>query len=149
MGIPLLCRDHRRQIHRRIYYVQGVSNRMLIRAGQITALAGAVLLLLPLPPVFLLAGLMIAGLGLAPIFPCMLHETPVRFGKQHAQTIMGYQMAVAYVGTTFMPPLLGYLASWSSIGIFPVYIVVAAAAMLLFSEKLNGYLQRRASFVAQ
>lgn len=118
-----------------------VSNRILIRGGQMTALAGALLLILPLPSGFSLAGFMIAGLGLAPIYPCMLHETPVRFGKKHSQTIMGYQMAVAYTGSTLMPPLLGFLASLSTIGIFPLYIVVSAAAMLLFSEKLNSFLK--------
>ncbi|TLS50789.1 MFS transporter [Paenibacillus antri] len=120
-----------------------VSNRLLIRAGQITALAGTLLLLLPLPTGFALSGLLIAGLGLAPIFPSMLHETPARFGEAHAQRIMGYQMAVAYTGSTVMPPLLGLLAGFSTIGIFPLYIVISAVAMLLFSERLNLLLKRR------
>ncbi|NOU98077.1 MFS transporter [Paenibacillus sp. LMG 31456] len=120
-----------------------MSNRVLIRGGQITALVGAALLFLPLPTGFSLAGFMIVGLGLAPIYPCMLHETPVRFGKKHSQTIMGYQMAVAYTGSTFMPPLLGFLASYSTIGIFPFFIGASAAAMFLFSEKLNGFLKRK------
>ncbi|WP_166244691.1 MFS transporter [Paenibacillus turpanensis] len=120
-----------------------IGNQPLIRAGQITALAGALLLLLPLPTGFTLSGLLITGLGLAPIFPSMLHETPVRFGEAHAQRIMGYQMAVAYTGSTLMPPLLGMLAGFSSIGIFPIYIVIMASAMLLFSERLNLLLKRR------
>ncbi|QMV39876.1 MFS transporter [Cohnella cholangitidis] len=120
-----------------------VGNRTLIRGGQITALAGAVLMILPLSTEFSLAGFMVVGLGLAPIFPCMLHETPVRFGKKHSQTIMGYQMAVAYTGSTFLPPLLGFMASYSTIGIFPVFIVVCAVAILLFSEKLNVLLRGR------
>lgn len=119
-----------------------VGNRALIRCGQSTALAGAALLVLPLPAGFSFAGLMIVGLGLAPIYPCMLHETPVRFGKRHAPSIMGYQMAVAYTGSTLMPPLLGFLASHSTIGIFPSYLALSAAAMLLFSERLNVYLRK-------
>ena len=67
----------------------------------------------------------------------MLHETPTRFGKKNSQTIMGYQMALAYTGTTFMPPLLGFMASQSTIGIFPIAIVIFVVAMLLSSEKLN------------
>lgn len=66
-----------------------MSNRTLIRMGQIIALAGATLLFLPLPSTFSLVGFIMVGLGLAPIFPCMLHETPTRFGKKHSQTIMG------------------------------------------------------------
>lgn len=117
-----------------------VSNRTLIRMGQVIALTGAVLLCLPLPSGFSLAGFIMIGLGLAPIFPCMLHETPVRFGKKHSQTIMGYQMAVAYTGSTFIPPLLGFSASHSTIAILPFCIVVFVAAMFLSSEKLNTFL---------
>lgn len=73
----------------------------------------------------------------------MLHETPVRFGEAHAGRIMGYQMAVAYTGSTLMPPLLGMLAGFSTIGLFPLYIAVSAAAMLLVSERLNVFLNRR------
>ncbi|OMF24111.1 MFS transporter [Paenibacillus sp. FSL H8-0548] len=121
-----------------------MSNRTLIRAGQIISLIGAALMLLPLPPAFSLAGFILVGFGLAPIYPCMLHETPVRFGKKHSQTIMGYQMAVAYSGSTLMPPLLGFLAAYTTIGIFPIVLVISAAAMLLFSEKLNVFLRREA-----
>lgn len=120
-----------------------VSNLTLIRMGQIIALAGSALLFLPLPTIFSLVGFIMIGLGLAPIFPCMLHETPTRFGKKHSQTIMGYQMAVAYTGSTFMPPLLGFVASRSTIGIFPICIVIFVAAMLLSSEKLNSFLKKK------
>ncbi|MEN2768461.1 MFS transporter [Ornithinibacillus xuwenensis] len=122
-----------------------LGNRTLIRMGQLLALIGAVLLVLPFPPTFSLVGFVMVGLGLAPIFPCMLHETPTRFGKNHSQTIMGYQMAVAYTGSTFMPPLLGFIASQTSIGIFPFCVVLFIAAMLLSSEKLNKVLKRKSS----
>ncbi|MEQ6377474.1 MFS transporter [Bacillaceae bacterium S4-13-56] len=114
-----------------------MSNRKIIRMGQIIALVGAVLLVLPFPSILSLIGFIVVGLGLAPIFPSMLHETPTLFGKTHSQKIMGYQMAVAYTGTTFMPPLLGYIASHTTIGIFPLFILTYAAAMLLSSERLN------------
>jgi fucose permease len=114
-----------------------VDNKTLIRSGQMTALAGTILMLLPIPSIFSLVGLILIGLGLAPIFPCMLHETPTRFGKEHSQTIMGYQMALAYTGSTFLPPILGLVASHTTIGIFPYVIVLFAIGMLLASERLN------------
>lgn len=120
-----------------------MTNRTLIRVGQIIALTGAIVLVLPLPSIFSLIGFIIIGLGLAPIFPCMLHETPTRFGKKHSQTIMGYQMAVAYTGTTFMPPLLGFIASQSTIGIFPICVAMFVLAMILSSEKLNSLLKTK------
>ncbi len=120
-----------------------VDNKTLIRSGQLTALGGTVLLLLPLPSIFSLVGLILIGLGLAPIFPCMLHETPTRFGKEHSQTIMGYQMALAYTGSTFLPPLLGLVAAQTTIGIFPYVIVLFAFGMFLASERLNRIMVER------
>ncbi|MEC0305873.1 MFS transporter [Paenibacillus lautus] len=116
------------------------NNRTLIRAGQVTAIAGAILLLLPLHPYLSLIGLIVIGLGLAPIFPCLLHETPARFGKAQSSRIMGYQMAVAYTGTTILPPLFGIVAAHVSIGLFPVVILLFALIMLLSSEKVNRIL---------
>lgn len=120
-----------------------VDNKTLIRSGQFTALTGTILLFLPLPAIFSLVGLILIGLGLAPIFPCMLHETPTRFGKEHSQTIMGYQMALAYTGSTFLPPLLGLVASHTTIGIFPYVIVLFAVGMLLVTERLNRLMTQR------
>ncbi|ADU32246.1 MFS transporter [Evansella cellulosilytica] len=114
-----------------------MSNRSLIRMGQIIALVGTAFLLLPLPDTFTLISFVLIGLGFAPIFPCMLHETPARFGKEHSQTIMGYQMAVAYTGSTFLPPLLGFVAAQLTIGIFPFMIATFVVIMFLVSEKLN------------
>ncbi|WP_285766109.1 MFS transporter [Peribacillus sp. SI8-4] len=122
-----------------------VTNRTLIRVGQVTAIVGTALILLPVPHGFLLAGFIMIGLGFAPIFPCMLHETPARFGKEHSQTIMGLQMAMAYTGSMSMPPLLGFLAAHTSIGIFPFFIALFVAAMLLSSEKLNHLIKNRKS----
>jgi len=120
-----------------------VSNKLLIRAGQLTALVGTVLILLPLPISISLAGFIFVGLGLAPIYPCLIHETPIRFGKVHSQSIIGYQMAVAYTGTTFLPPLLGIVASKTSIWIFPFFILAFILAMLVGSEKVNGIIKFR------
>src|SRR5690606_18190460 len=120
-----------------------LSNRTLLRDGHLIALLGAIILVLPLPSIFSLTGFIIIGLGLAPIFPCMLHETPTRFGKTHSQTIMGYQMATAYTGSTFIPPILGFLASNTTLGIFPIFIVMFVAAMLYGSEKLNVIIKNR------
>ncbi|MGF7031822.1 fucose permease [Paenibacillus mucilaginosus] len=120
-----------------------VSSRTLIRAGQLTVLAGALLLLLPLPAVCSLIGLILVGLGCAPIFPCMIHETPARFGSKHAPRIMGYQMAAAYTGSTVLPPLLGALAAALTVGIFPVLVLLYAFLMLAASERINSVLKTR------
>jgi len=119
-----------------------ISNLLLIRSGQALALAGAGLLVLPLPMYFSLVGFVLIGLGLAPIFPSMLHETPTRFGKEHSQTIMGYQMAFAYTGSTFLPPLFGVVAAQTTIGLFPIVAFLFIVVMALSSERLNVVLKR-------
>lgn len=119
------------------------NNRILIRLGQVICITGAVCLLLPLPTYFSLVGLILIGLGLAPIYPCMLHETPNRFGKSTSQSIMGIQMAFAYIGSTFMPPILGFIASKTSIVIFPYFLLFFMLIMLIGSEKINGFMRKR------
>ncbi|NEU27990.1 MFS transporter [Paenibacillus polymyxa] len=120
-----------------------INNRILIRIGQLTAVAGGLILLLPLPVAFLLPGFILIGLGLAPIYPGLLHETPTRFGKENSAKLMGYQMAVAYTGTTLLPPIVGLIASQVSIHFFPVAVLVFLLFMLLSSEQVNRILKKR------
>jgi fucose permease len=120
-----------------------VKNKTLIRGGEIMIAVGALVLILPLPSIFTLVAFIIIGLGCAPIYPSMLHETPRRFGLDNAQAVMGFQMAVAYIGSTCLPPLFGFIASNTSTALLPFFILFYAAAMLLSSEKLNDYLARR------
>ncbi len=120
-----------------------LNNTRMIRLGQILIVIGLMIMLLPLPNGFTLAGIIICGLGCAPIYPCILHETPVRFGKENAQEIMGLQMACAYIGSTFLPPLLGLVGSHTSMAILPSVLLLYATVMLFFSEQLNRRLQQQ------
>jgi fucose permease len=119
-----------------------ISCRRLIQAGQIITFGGVLLLLLPFDVALSLAGLILIGLGCAPIFPCMLHETPDRFGSSLSQKIMGLQMAFAYIGSTFLPPLLGLVISITGIGILPVFLVVYIIGMYLSSERIAQLMRK-------
>lgn len=103
-----------------------VANRLssigLLRLGQGMIALGVVLIVLPVGAALLPIGFFSIGLGCAPIFPTLLHETPNSFGKQHSQAIMGLQMATAYAGTTVMPPLLGWIGGVTGYGIFPYFV---------------------------
>jgi CDP-diglyceride synthetase len=101
-----------------------ISSKLLIRYGQLILFTGAVLLLLPLNAVFSLVGFILIGLGCAPIYPCMIHETPKRFGEANSQKIIGVQMACAYTGSTFLPPILGFIASKTGIFILPAFLLL-------------------------
>lgn len=120
------------------------NNRIIIRTGQLTAAVGGLLLLLPLPDIAMLAGFILVGLGLAPIYPGLIHETPARFGKENSAKLIGYQMAVAYTGTTFIPPIFGLLASNTTVGIFPAVVFLLLLLMWLSSEQVNRILSKNA-----
>lgn len=117
-----------------------LTNRQLIRAGQLISLAGAVLLLLPLPKPVSCAALLLIGMGYAPIYPAMLHETPVRFGRANSQQLMGLQMALAYTGSTLAPSLIGAAAGLTSIVILPFFLAGASFVILLCCERVNRLL---------
>jgi fucose permease len=114
-----------------------VGDRLMIRSGIIVCMFGVLMIALPFSSVLSLVGLVVAGLGCAPIYPAIIHSTPSNFGKENSQAIIGIQMASAYVGSTFMPPLFGLIADYVNIGFYPFYLAVFAVLMLLMTEKLN------------
>ncbi len=113
-----------------------LSNKSLVRIGQFFIFLGILLLFIPFYFVSRF-GFLILGFGCAPIFPSLLHETPIRFGNQNAQAIMGLQMAFAYIGTTFLPPMFGFLTSKISIYFFPIFLLSYAVIMILCNERTN------------
>lgn len=115
-----------------------LGNRNMIRIGLSLIAVGLLAVILPLPIGFLpLAGLILMGLGCAPIYPCIIHETPRNFGPEHSQAIIGIQMASAYTGTTFMPPLFGVLVDYLTIALYPAFLSLFLVLMLVMTEKLN------------
>ena len=118
------------------------SSKALIRTGSLMMLAGAVLLLLPAGYVGLIAGTALIGLGCAPVYPCTIHETPNRFGVHASQSATGLQMACAYTGSTFMPPLLGLISGALGLKVFPVILTGFIVAMLLSGEAVNRIHQK-------
>ena len=121
-----------------------LSNETLIRMGTVLVIGGVVLMLLPLPAPITIGALVIIGLGLAPIFPSMLHQTPVHFGKQNAQAAMGLQMAFAYTGTTLMPPLFGQFFAHTSFAIMPYVLLVCSAGLLVCTMRLAAIAGKKA-----
>ena len=107
------------------------SDTQLIRAGAAVMAAGAVIMLLPLGDVAALIGIGLFGFGCAPVYPCIIHSTPVNFGENNSQAVIGVQMASAYVGTCAAPPVFGLIAQHISIGLMPVYILAITAVMFI------------------
>jgi len=115
-----------------------VANKDLIRAGCLVILSGVCLMLFHLPLPLTLSGFLLVGLGCAPIFPCMLHETPDCFGAANAQAIMGFQMAVAYIGAALLPPAFGFIASFISMDLLPLFLLGCITLLMLGTEALRN-----------
>ncbi len=109
----------------------------LIRLGQGIIALGVVAMLLPFGKPAAMAGLVLMGLGCAPIYPCIIHSTPYHFGEAHSQALIGVQMASAYVGICCMPPLFGLLANQIGTFLLPWYTGAILLLMILMCEKLN------------
>ena len=112
------------------------SDKQLIRTGFALIALGIVCMLLPIGNAASIAGLLLVGLGCAPIYPCVIHSTPEHFGAERSQALIGVQMASAYVGTCLMPPLFGLLANWIGPFLLPFYLLAILVLMAVMYERL-------------
>ncbi|WP_455499976.1 MFS transporter [Gemmiger sp.] len=112
------------------------SDQQMIRLGQGIIAVGIALLFLP-GNAFLLAGLLVIGLGCAPIYPSIIHETPANFGKSLSMAMTGVQMAAAYTGTTLLSPFFGVLAQHTTMKLYPWFLLVMLVLMTVLSERLH------------
>lgn len=112
-----------------------LSDRKLIRVGLITEAIGILLVIIPTPQYYLAAiGFLIIGTGMGPIYPAIQHMAPANFGKKYAAAVIGLQMAAAYVGSTFMPTLFGFIQQKTGIWIMPYYLALFALLNFIFLE---------------
>ena len=113
------------------------NDRNMIRLGQAIIVVGVMTLMFSFHQIMSLAGLIMVGLGCAPIYPSIIHSTPEHFGRDKSQAFIGVQMASAYVGIMVMPPLFGVIANNISITLYPLYLLCLLALMIVMSERLN------------
>ena len=114
-----------------------ITDQNMIRLGQGVIALGVLLVLLPAGQTVLVAGLVAIGLGCAPVYPCIIHETPANFGRSLSLAMTGIQMAFAYVGSCLMPPLFGLLAQYVSPALYPWYLGVLLVVMFVMAESLH------------
>ena len=114
-----------------------LNDTQMIRMGQGIIVVGVLALLLPGPNFVAMAGLILIGLGCAPIYPCIIHSTPAHFGEEKSQAVIGVQMACAYVGSLLLPPLFGLIANHISAAWLPGYLLVILVLMICMHEKLE------------
>lgn len=119
------------------FITEKLGDKNMIRMGVLFIGVGVLLLLISPTDGLSLAGLLVIGFGCAPIYPCIIHSTPARFGRENSQSLTGMQMAAAYTGSTFMPKLFGVLSDVIGIGFFPVWLLVILLLILGMSEWAN------------
>lgn len=119
-----------------------LGDKKMIELGTGVLLCGVVLLFIPTEYVIISQiGFIIIGLGCAPVYPCIIHSTPSNFGEENSGAIIGIQMASAYVGSTFIPPLFGLLGGILGYKIMPIYILAFFVLMIVMVEmtfKITG-----------
>lgn len=113
-----------------------MNDKNMIRMGCGIILLGVGMLLFPLGDTVALAGLIVVGIGCAPVYPCIIHSTPIHFGADKSQCLIGVQMASAYVGSCLMPPLFGLLANHITVALYPFYILALVVGLIIMHENL-------------
>lgn len=117
------------------FVTEKMGDRKMIVIGTCILICGIVSLMIPVKSeTVALVGFVVIGLGCAPVYPCIIHSTPNNFGAENSGAIIGIQMASAYLGSTFMPPLFGLLGNLIGFSVMPVYLLVFAALMITMTE---------------
>ena len=114
-----------------------INDTNMIRLGSSLMVLGILVMLLPFGAAASMVGLMLIGLGCAPIYPCIIHSTPDHFGPENSQALIGVQMACAYMGILVMPPIFGLIAEHISASLMPGFMGAIIGVMILMCERLN------------
>ena len=114
-----------------------LNDTQMVRLGSAVIGVGILVMLLPIGIFASIAGLILIGLGCAPVYPCIIHSTPAHFGAENSQAIIGVQMASAYVGILTLPPLFGLIANYVTVTLLPFYLMPILALMVIMFERLT------------
>ena len=129
-----------------------LNDTRMVRLGQGIILLGFLVLVISGAGGAAPFGLILIGLGCAPIYPCLLHSTPEHFGAERSQAVFGVQMASAYVGSCLMPPLFGLIAEHIAISLFPFYLLallIVMTAMHMQVVRKTGKEEKRVKTVEE
>jgi fucose permease len=84
-----------------------------------------------------LAGLVLMGLGCAPVFPSLMHETARRFPADVTRAVIGRQMMFSYAGGSIIPAAFGLLAAWAGLGAVMPFVVILLLILLFVTSWLD------------
>lgn len=105
--------------------------KQMVRVGQALLALGCIFMMIPAGSTLSGIGLVVCGLGCAPIYPNIIQDTPVNYGTENSQAAIGVQMAFAYVGSTFLPSIFGALAGVGGYGLLPYFAISICVLMTM------------------
>ena len=116
----------------------------IIKLGQIVLGLALLLLILPGGVHLCALGMFLIGLGNGPLFPNFNYLTPENFGSDISQSVIGIQMASAYIGIMVAPAVCGLLGQVFGMVIFPFYLILFYAIMIPVTIHVKTVLKRNA-----
>ena len=111
-------------------------NRNMVRLGLLVAFIGVSIIFINNELIIML-GMIIIGLGFAPIYPCIMHETANRFESNVTKELIGYMVCAGGLGFSLIPPILGVLMGKISLEIIIPFICTLIIIEFLISEYQN------------
>ena len=117
-----------------------------IGIGAVILAPAVALMLLPLNGVVSVAGLFLIGFGNGSIYPNMIHLTPHNFGKEVSQSIMGSQIAFAYIGVMLAPPMVSLISGVFGIKVYPVVLAVLYVVMVVALKCFVNRLKKQGKY---
>lgn len=116
------------------FVTERLGDSKMIAIGSAGALIGCLMIAIPVDALAVM-GVILIGLGCAPIYPSIIHSTPGNFGEENSSAIIGIQMAAAYLGSLLMPPLFGIIAENVSLSLMPLYLGILFLLMITMIKK--------------
>ena len=108
-----------------------ISTWKRIGIGSLIIAPAILIMILPLPGQAAVAGLFLIGLGNGSIYPNMIHLTPHNFGKEVSQSVMGTQIAFAYIGVMLAPPIVSLISRLLGMKVYPVLLAALYLIMII------------------
>jgi predicted MFS family arabinose efflux permease len=118
-----------------------ISGSHVVRYGLLVSVVGLVVLVFSSN----IVGIALVGFGFAPVFPCLMNETKIRFKPAILSKLVGLQIAAAGMGVALSALVMGRLLQRVSFdALFPsvIFCVIIVFAMNEFIDfKLRGLLR--------
>lgn len=112
--------------------VEKLTIKVTILIGTFLVICGAVLLMLAGNNLAVaVIGVVLLGIGCAPIYPCMMQQTPLLVPSEYASSTIGYQMAGANIAYLTFPYIVGFICERTTLRLYPYAILIVIASLVV------------------